>query len=66
MSDQPYTPVEDTDFSAQVNEIAGIADGSVDVIIYTDEDVYGRRHETYRLMSARAVAAVNVIEVEEI
>ncbi len=41
-------------------------DGSVDVIIYQDEDVYGRRHETYRLMSARAVAAVNVIEVEEI
>lgn len=28
VSDQPYTPVEDTDFSAQVNEIAGIADGS--------------------------------------
>jgi branched-chain amino acid transport system substrate-binding protein len=28
VSDQPYTPVEDTDFSAQVNEIAGIADGT--------------------------------------
>lgn len=28
VSDQPYTPVEDVDFSAQVNEIAGIADGS--------------------------------------
>lgn len=28
ITDQPYTPVDDTDFSAQVNEIAGIADGS--------------------------------------
>lgn len=26
--DEPYTPVDDTDFSAQVNEIAGKADGS--------------------------------------
>lgn len=28
ITDQPYTPVDDTDFSAQVNEIAGIADGT--------------------------------------
>jgi len=28
VTDQPYTPVEDVDFSAQVNEIAGLADGT--------------------------------------
>jgi branched-chain amino acid transport system substrate-binding protein len=28
VTDQPYVPVEDTDFSAQVNEIAGLADGT--------------------------------------
>lgn len=33
VSDQPYTPVEDTDFSAQVNEIAGLAEG--DEVVYS-------------------------------
>lgn len=28
ITDQSYTPVEDVDFSAQVNEIAGLADGT--------------------------------------
>lgn len=28
VTDQPYTPVDDVDFSAQVNEIAGVADGT--------------------------------------
>ena len=33
VTDQSYTPVEDVDFSAQVNEVAGVADGSE--VLYT-------------------------------
>ncbi len=33
ITDQPYVPVEDTDFSAQVNEIAGLADGDGDRLL---------------------------------
>ena len=40
-----------------------VADGA-DVLVYEDEDYRGRSHETYRLVSERAVAAARVVAVE--
>ncbi len=42
----------------------------VDVLVYADEDVHGRQHTTWRLMTERALAAARVVtsrpvEVEE-
>jgi len=34
-----------------------------DVLLYQDEDEFGRRHDCYRLVSAKAVAAVIVVAV---
>jgi hypothetical protein len=37
-----------------------------DVIVYEDEDPYGRRHMTWRLLTEKAVSAVKVREVRPI
>ena len=40
--------------------------GSIDVIIFDDEDMYGRPHKTYRLMSELAVARLTVAQSDEV
>lgn len=44
--------------------IAAYVAAGADVITYEDEDYRGRSHETYRLVSDRAVAAARVVAVE--
>lgn len=41
-------------------------DYGVDVIIFADADVNGREHTTYRLMTARALAAVSVVSARSL
>ena len=38
--------------------------GDIDVIVYEDEDPHGREHTTWRIVSARALAAIKIIDVE--
>lgn len=45
-------------------ECAAFAADGVDVISYLDMDDAGRQHQTWRLVSARAVAATTVAAVE--
>ena len=44
--------------------LAAYAAAGADVITYEDEDYRGRSHETYRLVSERALAAARVVAVE--
>lgn len=43
----------------------GENENGADVIIYDDQDENGREHVTYRLMSPKAIAAVEIIETWE-
>jgi len=43
--------------------IAAYVAAGADVLVYDDEDYRGRSHETYRLVSERAVASARVVEV---
>lgn len=44
--------------------IAAYVAAGADVLVYEDEDYRGRSHETYRLVSERALAAAKVVAVE--
>lgn len=44
--------------------IAAYVAAGADVITYEDEDYRGRSHETYRLVSERALAAAKVVAVK--
>jgi hypothetical protein len=44
--------------------IAAYVAAGADVLVYEDEDYRGRSHETYRLVSERAVTAAKVVAVE--
>jgi hypothetical protein len=37
-----------------------------DVLVFTDEDPQGREHETYRLLTPAALAAVTVVSAEDL
>lgn len=43
-----------------LSEFAGI-----DVLVYEDEDLHGREHTTYRLISNRALERVRIIDVHD-
>jgi hypothetical protein len=45
-------------------DLAAYAEAGADVLVYEDEDYRGRSHETYRLVSERALAAARVVAVE--
>lgn len=45
-------------------DLESYAAAGADVITYEDEDYRGRSHETYRLVSERALAAARVVAVE--
>jgi len=44
--------------------VAAYVAAGADVLVYEDEDYRGRTHETYRLVSERALAAAKVVAVE--
>lgn len=44
--------------------LAAYVAAGADVLVYEDEDYRGRSHETYRLVSERALAAAKVVAVE--
>lgn len=44
--------------------VAAYVAAGADVLVYEDEDYRGRSHETYRLVSERALAAAKVVAVE--
>lgn len=43
--------------------LAALAADGVDVVIYSDESPRGRAHETVRIVSARALAAIRIVSV---
>lgn len=45
-------------------DLESYAAAGADVLVYEDEDYRGRSHETYRLVSERALAAARVVAVE--
>jgi len=49
-------PADDEDYQAAAR------DRGVDVLVYEDEDEHGAQHECYRLVSARALAAITTEE----
>lgn len=57
--DQNYAPADDPEYRRAA------AERGVDVLVYDDEDELGRMTTCYRLVSERALAAVRVVEVEE-
>lgn len=66
MSDLEVVEVEGYDRNtneARGDRAADIAEIEADVIVYQDEDEMGRSHDCYRLVSAKAVAAVSVVAV---
>ncbi len=44
-------------------DLTALAARGVDVLVYGDEDPHGQSHETYRIVSARALAALTVVSV---
>lgn len=48
------------DSLASLEEWGLPTDGSIDVIIFDDEDMFGRPHKTYRLMSELAVTRLTL------
>lgn len=56
-----------TDYDRDTNTAAGDADietYDADIICYEDEDPYNRAHDTWRIVSDRALAALRVITTD--